>query len=413
MRSAKIAVLVVFGVQGAIFGSWAPRVPALAEQIHAQVGSLGLALLGGAIGMIIAASLTGRLAARYGARLLVLIAALASSVVLPVLALAPSPPLLGLTLVLLGAATGTLDVAMNIAAVTVVRQTERPLMPVFHAAFSFGGMFGAAGAALAAAASVSPRAHFALVGLLAIVITILVTAQVPNEPIKQTARHQPGPSLARRPVLWLLAAVALFSAVAEGASADWSALFAVRERGLTESAAAVVYAAFSVTMAITRLVGERAERRWGPYRLLSAGAVAAGGGLLVAVLIPAGWASYAGFGLAGIGLAYAFPVALGLAGAAGQRADGSGGEREIGFVTAIAYSGFLAGPPTIGGIAQLTNLSVALGVAGVIAACIAPAALLAASARHREQQSRILDPELSSARIGSTRARRQLPAEDG
>jgi MFS family permease len=413
MRSAKIAVLVVFGVQGAIFGSWAPRVPALAEHIHAQVGSLGLALLGGSIGMIIAASMTGRLCARFGARLLVFISALASSLVLPVLALAPSVPLLGLTLVVLGAATGMLDVSMNIAAVTVVRRTERPLMPVFHAAFSFGGMFGAGGAALAAGVQLSPLAHFSLVGLLSIVIATLVSAYVPNEPIKQTTRHQPGPSLARRPVLWLLAAVALFSAVAEGASADWSALFAVRERGLSESAAAIVYAAFSVTMAITRLVGERAERRWGPYRLLVGGAVTAGGGLLVAVLIPAGWASYVGFGLTGIGLAYAFPVALGLAGAAGQRADGSGGERELGFVTAIAYSGFLAGPPTIGGIAQLTNLSVALGVAGVIAACIAPAALLAASAQRREQETRILDSELSGARIGSTHAGRQLPAEDG
>jgi MFS family permease len=413
MRNAKVAVLVVFAMQGAIFGSWAPRVPALAEHVHAQAGSLGLALLGGSIGMIIAASVAGRLCARFGARLLVLISALASSVVLPVLALAPSPLLLGLTLVLLGANIGTLDVAMNIAAVTVVRQTERPLMPVFHAAYSFGGLFGAAGAALAAAVKLSPKAHFAIVGLLAIAIVCVVAAQVPNEPVQQTDRHQPGPSLVRRPVLWLLAAIALCSAVAEGASADWSALFAVRERGLTESAAAIVYAAFSITMAITRLVGERAERRWGPYRLLAGGAVAAGGGLLVAVLIPASWASYLGFGLAGVGLAYAFPIALGLAGAAGQRADGSGGEREIGFVTAIAYSGFLAGPPMIGGIAQVSNLAVALGVAGVIAACIAPAALLAASARHREEQTRILDSEMRATRLGSGRARRQLAGEDG
>src|SRR5690349_2103895 len=257
MRSAKVAVLVVFAVQGAIFGTWAPRVPALAEHVHAQTGSLGLALLGGSIGMIIAASVAGRLCARFGARLLVLISALASSAVLPVLAFAPSPLLLGLTLVLLGASVGTLDVAMNIAAVTVVRQTERPLMPVFHAAFSFGGLFGAAGAAGAAAVHLSPKTHFAIVGLLSIVIAGVVASKVPNEPPQQTTQHQRGPSLARRPVLWLLAAIALCSAVAEGASADWSALFAVRERGLTESAAAVVYAAFSIAMAITRLVGER------------------------------------------------------------------------------------------------------------------------------------------------------------
>jgi predicted MFS family arabinose efflux permease len=246
---------------------------------------------------------------------------------------------------------------------------------------------------------------------------VAVAARVPNEPVRSDpGRHrEAGPSLARRPVLWLLAAVALCSAVAEGASAEWSALFAVRERGLSESAAAVAYAGFSIAMALTRLFGERAERRWGPYRLLAGGAITAGGGLLVAVLIPQGWASYAGFGLAGAGLAYGFPVALGLAGAAGRRPDGSGGEREIGFVTAIAYSGFLAGPPMVGGIAQLSNLAVALGVVGGIAAMIAPAAVLAAAARRREESraTRILDPEISGARLGSTRARRQFGGEDG
>ena len=122
-------MLVVFAIQGATFGSWAPRVPALAEHVHAQVGSLGLALLGGSVGMIIAASFAGRLTARFGARRIVLVSALALVAVLPNLALAPTVPLLGLTMVALGASAGTLDVAMNIAAVTVVRQTGRPLMP--------------------------------------------------------------------------------------------------------------------------------------------------------------------------------------------------------------------------------------------------------------------------------------------
>jgi len=45
---------------------------------------------------------------------------------------------------------------------------------------------------------------------------------------------------------------------------------------------------------------------------------------------------------------------------------GTGGEREIGFVTTIAYTGFLIGPPMIGGVAQLTNLSFAIGFVGAL-----------------------------------------------
>jgi len=201
MRSPKTAVLIVFAIQGAIFGSWAPRVPALAEHVHAQTGQLGLALLGGSIGMIIAASFAGRLSARFGARLLVLISSVALVLVLPAIAVAPSTVQLGLTLVLLGASAGTLDVAMNIAAVTVVRQTERPLMPVFHASYSFGGLIGAAGAAGAAAAHVGTFAHFSVVSALAAMITAAVVANVPNEPpasmqheCMRTVRVSPGAS---------------------------------------------------------------------------------------------------------------------------------------------------------------------------------------------------------------------------
>ena len=415
MRAHKVAVLVIFAVQGVIVGTWAPRVPAVAEHVHAGTGELGLALLGASVGLIAAATVAGRLAARFGARRLVLISALLSAAVVPNLALVPTTPLLGLALVALGASVGTLDVAMNIAAVTVVRLTERPLMPVFHAAYSFGALFGAAGAAFAAGHHIGPLPHFTTVAGLAALVAIIIAAYIPNERVLRHPAHQrKGPSLARRPVLWLLASVALCSAVAEGASADWSALFAVRERALTESAAAVIFAVFSISMAFARLAGERAERRFGPYRMLVGGAVVAGGGLLVAVLVPQGWASYVGFALAGAGLAYGFPVALSLGGAAGRRPDGSGGERELSFVTAIAYAGFLAGPPLVGGVAQLSNLAVAFGVVALVAAMIAPAALLAAAARHREEsRARILDREISSASIGSSRARRQFGEEDG
>jgi MFS family permease len=386
MAKARIAVLWAFVLQGVIIGTWAPRVPAVAAHVRADTGELGLALLGGGVGLIIVAPIAGRLCARFGARLVVTVAALIAAVMLPLLALVPTPALLGLVFVGLAGAVGAVDVSMNIAAVTVVRQIERPLMPVFHAGFSFGGLFGALGAALAATAGLDLGLHFGLVGLLAAVIIVVVARHVPNEPVlavKKAARHG-GRSPASRPVLWLLGATVLCAAVAEGASADWSSLFAVRHRGLSEAAGAIVYAGFSVSMAITRLLGERVERRWGPERMLVAGAAVAGGGLLFAVLIPAGWASFVGFALAGAGLAYTFPMGLGLAGAAGRRADGSGGERELAFVTAVAYSGFLLGPPMIGWIAQVTNLAVALGVAGLVAAMMGPGVLAARWARRRE-----------------------------
>jgi MFS family permease len=387
------ALLVVFGLNGMVFGSWASRVPALADQVGAAEGTLGLALLGASIGMILAASAAGGLAARYGARVVIGVSMLSACAVVPVLGLVSSPLLLGVALVGVGASVGALDVAMNVAAVTIVRRTGRPLMPVFHAAFSFGGLLGAAGAAVSAFVRLPPFPHFAVVAAVIAAALLAVVRQIPNEVIPDVAPAKGTRAPIRRPVLWLLAAVAFCSAVAEGASADWSALFAVDYRGLGQASAAFVYGTFSVAMAVTRLFGERAERRFGPFRLLVVGSMVAAGGLALATSVPSAVATFAGFALAGVGLAYAFPIAMSLAGAAGHRPDGTGGEREIGFVSTIAYSGFLAGPPLIGGIAHVTDLAVALSFAGVIAALIAPGAVGAAMARRRERDAMVpLDP---------------------
>lgn len=387
MRFGRTAVSSAFALNGFVYGTWAPRVPALADQIGAQVGALGLSLFGISVGMILSASAAARLCASFGARVVVAASGVAMCLVLPVLGAVPSALLLGIGLLALGVTVGALDVSMNVAAVTVVRRMDRPIMPVFHAWFSFGGLLGSAAAALAAAADWNPLRHFLVVAVAGTVLTLLVCRAVPNEPAAPAEKHaRPvrGPAPFRRLVLWLVAAIAACSAVAEGASAEWSALFLVAERSMSEGAAAVAYSVFSIAMAVARLFGERLERRWGPERLLVGCSAIAGGGLLSAVLVPHPAAGYLGFTLAGFGLAYSFPIALSMAGAIGQRADGGGGEREIGFVTMIAYGGLLAGPPMLGGLAHVSSLAVALGVAGVIAALIGLATIGARAAGRAE-----------------------------
>lgn len=388
MRSGRLTVFVFFALNGFVVGTWAPRMPTLADQIGADEGVLGLALLGASIGLIAAASLTGRWCARYGARVIMGSAAAGTAVVLPVLATVGSPLQLGLVLVALGATIGMLDVAMNVAAVTVIRRTERPLMPVFHAGFSFGALAGSVGAAFAAGHELGLVPHFIGVAALTLVITAALVRHIPREAPVADAGVEKAPDrrMMRRPVLWLLGLIALFSAIVEGANGDWSALFSVRERGMSEAAGAVTFSVFCIAMGIVRLVGEQMERRFGAVKLLVGGSLLAGAGMLLTALVPVVWLAYVGFALAGAGLAFAFPVALDLAGAVGRRGDGTGGEREIGFVTTIAYSGFLIGPPMIGGVAHLTNLEFAIGFAGVVAMLIAPAALAAAAARRREDE---------------------------
>ncbi|MFP3562428.1 MFS transporter, partial [Paraburkholderia sp. SIMBA_049] len=66
--------------------------------------------------------------------------------------------LTGFVLAIFGAAIGTLDVAMNIHAVSVEQRSKRQMMSGFHALFSIGGLVGAGGAAAALSSGMSPAA---------------------------------------------------------------------------------------------------------------------------------------------------------------------------------------------------------------------------------------------------------------
>ena len=101
--------------------------------------------------------LAGALCRRFGSPRMTVIsgALLSATLVLP--ALARSAITLGLLLAVFGAAYGCLNVAMNSVAVDIVAALRRPVMPGFHAAWSFGGLAGAALGGLLAP-HLSPRA---------------------------------------------------------------------------------------------------------------------------------------------------------------------------------------------------------------------------------------------------------------
>src|SRR5579883_2644320 len=124
-RAARLAVAVHFFLTGVTFASWAVRIPAVQAKLGLSPGELGVALLGTAAGELVSMNLAGYLAARFGSRLITVIASFCLSVMLPVLALAPSLPLLVGALFLFGSAFGSVNVAMNTQGVAVERLYSR------------------------------------------------------------------------------------------------------------------------------------------------------------------------------------------------------------------------------------------------------------------------------------------------
>src|SRR5918999_1601895 len=148
VRRHRIAATLLFTVDGAVFGSWASRIPDVAAGVGAGPTALGLALLCISLGALASMQLTGALCARLGPGLAGVAAAIATCA--------------ALALLVFGAATGTLNVAANAIGVQVEAAAHRPVLPSLHAGFSFGGLAGAA-AGGGAAAVASPPVHLLLV----------------------------------------------------------------------------------------------------------------------------------------------------------------------------------------------------------------------------------------------------------
>lgn len=160
----------------------------------------------------------------------------------------------------------------------------------------------------------------------------------------------------------MIAVCALF---AEGAVFDWSGIFLARETNSGEGIAALGLAVFSLTSAAGRLVGDTAAARLGSAVLARVGSVGAAAGLTLATVVATPPAGLAGFAIMGLGLSVVFPLTL--------RAAGQAGAQHLAAVSAVGYTGFLAGPPLIGLLAELSGLRTALGL--VVAACLLAALL--------------------------------------
>jgi hypothetical protein len=380
-----VAITVVFFVNGALFSSWASRIPALADRTGATVGALGLALLAPAAGALLAMPRVGRLLPGRSSRRFcgAALAALMAAIALP--GLTTSVPMLAAALVLVGATNSTLDVAMNAQGVAVERRRGRPILSSLHAAFSFGGFAGAGLGALAAAVGIAPEPHLIAAALLLGLPGLTAASSLLADDADPDANAQRVP-LHRLPHrLGLLGIAAFCCLLAEGAASDWSAKLVSGPLGGTAALGAASYAIFSLAMGAGRLVSDQLWARWGPVGLLRRAGTLGAAGFTVALSIGTVPAALLGFAALGLGLSGVVPTLFRSATDEPGVATGPA----LAAVSSLGYLGFLAGPPLIGGLAQLTSLRLAAGLLAIGAALV----VVLAPASGRQTMSRVARAE--------------------
>jgi predicted MFS family arabinose efflux permease len=256
--------------------------------------------------------------------------------------------------------------------------SERSILSSFHAAFSFGGLAGAGLGAIAAAAGIDPVAHFGAIAV-AIALSALVAGGRLLPP--EADDREPTPILARpQRALLVLGAAAFFTLMAEGAAADWSAVYLSDSLGAGAAAAALGYTAFSLAMALSRVFGDRLNARLGPVALARGGGLLAASALTLALVSGSTVIALAGFAAMGAGLGVVVPVLFRAAGSTPGVSAAAG----VAAVSTIGWLGFLAGPPAIGVTADAIGLRSSLAI--VVVATLA-LALLAGSANPRRRRN--------------------------
>ena len=346
----RFATRLGFFVAGFVMAAWAPLVPYAKDNVAADDRVLGNVLLCLGIGSLIAMPLTGALAARFGARLMVFLGGLTIILALPFLAVTTSAVTLGLALLIFGAGMGTLDVAINIHAVEVERGSDRPLMSGFHALFSVGGAVGAGGVMLMLDQGFTPLHAVLSASALALVILLSSMRGL------LIAKGGDGAVFALpRGLVLLLAILAAVSFLVEGAMLDWGAELLQRMGLALKEQAGIGYMLFAVAMTVGRFTGDRVVMALGDRRVLVLGGCLTIVGLVLLLTATTWQPAWAGFVLIGLGASNIVPVLFSIAGRQTAMAPGLA----IAAVTTTGYAGILAGPAVIGYVAKASSLQTA------------------------------------------------------
>lgn len=354
-----------FLIAGSAMAAWAPLVPIAKARVGVDDGVLGLLLLCLGLGSITAMPMVGMLASRFGCRAVIVTSALILAVVLPVLAIVDTVQGLAIALALFGASVGAVDVAINIQAVMVEKDSERNMMSGFHGLFSVGGIVGAGGMSLLLGAGVLPWIATLMFSALLVVLLLIAFPGLLPYGNRETGKARL--FTLPRGIVAFIGILTFLVFLGEGAVLDWSALFLIGAHLVDPTQAGFGYTMFALAMTAGRLSGDWIVKSLGGLKVVVCGGLIAAFGFLLTVLAPTQPLAFAGFLLVGLGASNIVPVLFTAAG----RQTSMPPSHAIAAITTIGYSGMLVGPAAIGFVAQHWDLDAAFMLVGAGMAFVA------------------------------------------
>lgn len=387
---ARLLLVGLFALAGIGFAGWLSRIPTVRDLLDLSTADLGVLLLVGSVGSLLAVTAAGVVLQRLGSRRVLLVSTVVLASAFVLLGVGPtvgSRALLAVGIFLNGVAVALGNVAINVESARVERALGRTVIPQFHAAFSIGAVIGSGTGALASATGVPVVVQLPLTAAVVVVwrlaslrgVVLPVSALEAGERAGAAAAALPArTSPARRgtgrlgtaldawrePRTLLVGVVVLAAAFSEGAANNWLSLAVVDGFARSESVGGAVLGLFVASMTAVRLLGTRLIDRYGRVTVLRSSGAASVVGLLLFGFAPTLGLACAGVVLWGVGAALAVPIGIAAASDEPVRAAG-----RVAVVSAFASVASLVAPPVLGLAAQSVGARHALVL--VVAAMVA------------------------------------------
>jgi predicted MFS family arabinose efflux permease len=354
-----------FGVQGLYFSTWVSRTPEIQQLLGLDTAQMGLFTLAMAFGSLSGLLVGGPIIARYGTRIVLILAYCAGSAFLAALgtfAQLGMLPLATLSIVLVGFSGGSGGLAINIEGANVDRSSPKSLLPSLHGSFSLGSLIGGAIGTLAIIAKISVQANLVGMSILVFIITLVVCIPLPRSSGKHVHEDMNTDQIATvatardRRRVWLepqtlmVAFIVIGFNLAEGTASTWLPI-ALVDAGLSAAIATASYTVFAGAMAVGRLSGGPIVDFLGRSRALLAFAGITALGILIVILT--GWIAIplVGAALWGLGNSIGFPLCV----SAVSEEPRLAGTR-VGVLVIASNTSGIAGPPLLGFIGQAAGL---------------------------------------------------------
>ena len=358
VRAATFLIMLLFFLQPMAIGSWLALIPHVKATIGLSKFELAIALLGMPSALLIALQLAGRIVSRIGVRRLFLFAFPLQGIASLLPIIAPSQAWLFVGLAAFGGAVAFMEVALNVYAGRMEKAAGRLIMNSCHGFWALGLMTGSA-IATGIAPIATALGAMALIAFVSALVGILVALRLPKVGEVTSTQNLPRRRLSDLPPALL--AIGLFMltvTLAEGAMADWSAVYLSERLSAELTEAGIAVTIFSGFMAVARFSGDALKRRFGAVNLARGSVATAIAGLLLLVLPLPIAAAYIGFAFVGVGVASGYPLGVSAVAALDDVYEAG----NVALMSTFALTGFLIGPPLIGFLGEAFGLRVGFAV---------------------------------------------------